>query len=230
MSDRYYSAEKIDGPTVTLAGSEAHHLLHVMRAQPGLKLIVFDGHGGQFAGEVTACQRATVEVTVGERQTIERELPFQLTLAIALPKGERQRWLIEKSVELGVTRILPLNVARSVSQGAVSDKLRRYVIEASKQCGRNRLMAIAQPVPWSALLAAATAGLRLLAHPGGQPLGDVRPTSEGETWIAIGPEGGFTDQEVAQAVDAGWQSIGLGARILRVETAAIALISHLTLT
>ncbi|MGI9429259.1 MAG: 16S rRNA (uracil(1498)-N(3))-methyltransferase [Bythopirellula sp.] len=229
MPDRYYSAEKIDGPTVTLADTEAHHLLHVMRAQPGLELIVFDGHGGEFAGQIAACQRSTVEVTRGKRQAIERELPFQLTLAVPLPKGDRQRWLVEKSVELGVTRIVPISTARTASKGDAKNKLERYVIEASKQCGRNRLMAIAAPIGWSAWLAEATAGQRLLAHPGSQPLGDIQHEADRETCIAIGPEGGFTDEEVAQAANAGWQTVGLGERILRIETAAAACVAAIAL-
>ena len=234
MPDRYYSAESIDGPTATLTDSEAHHLLHVMRAKPGFELIVFDGQGGQFAAEVTACQRSTVELSVGPRQDVERELPYELTLAVSLPKGDRQRWLLEKAVELGVTRLLPLQTARSVAKGNKKDsntKLARYVIEASKQCGRNRLMEIAQPVVWPSLLAETTSAQRLLAHPGGQPLAAINcPThQDAKLLLAIGPEGGFTDDEVSQAVEAGWKKVGLGERILRIETAAVALVSALTL-
>ena len=173
MPDRYYSAEPITDHSVTLTGSEAHHLLHVMRAQPGLELIVFDGQGGQFAAEVTKCQRSTVELSVGPRQDIDCELPFELTLAVALPKGDRQRWLIEKSVELGVTRLIPLQTDRTVAKSEPNAKLARYVIEASKQCGRNRLMEITAATTWPTLLAETTAGKKLLAHPGGQPLGDI---------------------------------------------------------
>jgi len=244
MPDRYYSSEPIDGSTVTLAGSEAHHLLHVMRAKPGFALIVFDGQGGQFAAEVATCKRSTVEIFVGPRQEIERELPYGLTLAVSLPKGDRQRWLLEKCVELGVTRLVPLQTTRSVgsrvdrsvdsrvdNKRSPGAKLTRYVIEASKQCGRNRLMEIASPATWPALWAETTSGQRLLAHPGGQPLAEINcPTNDDEkVLLAVGPEGGFTDEEVSQAVDAGWDIVGLGARILRIETAAVALVSALTL-
>ena len=231
MPDRYYSAEPIDGSTVTLADNEAHHLLHVMRAKPGFELIVFDGLGGQFAAEVTACKRSTVELAVGERQNVERELPYELTLAVSLPKGDRQRWMLEKCVELGVTRFVPLKTVRSVGKGESNAKLARYVIEASKQCGRNRLLEIASPVAWTDLLAETTSGQRLLAHPGGQPLAaiDTQATPSKNLQIAVGPEGGFTDEKVSQAVEAGWEKVGLGERILRIETAAVALVSTLTL-
>ena len=237
MPDRYFSAQPIDGPTVVLEGSQAHHLLHVMRAKPGLELIVFDGRGGQFVAEVTACKRSTVELAVGTREQIERELPLELTLAVAMPKGDRQRWLIEKCTELGVTRIVPLKTARSVSKieprsSKGVEKLTRYVIEASKQCGRNRLMEIAEPTDWSTLLEESTANQRLFAHPGGQPMSKVqRQKAESRSIvIAVGPEGGFTDEEVTQAVELGWQQVGLGERILRIETAALALVSVSTIS
>ncbi len=232
MPDRYYSTEPIDSSTATLTGSEAHHMLHVMRAKPGFELIVFDGQGGEFAAEVVECQRSMVKLTVGPRQDIERELSYELTLAVSLPKGDRQRWLLEKCVELGVTCLVPLQTVRSVGSKSDSNtKLARYVIEASKQCGRNRLMEIASPIAWPALVAETTSAQRLLAHPGGQPLAaiDCSTNEDDKLLLAIGPEGGFTDEEVSQAVEAGWETVGLGARILRIETAAVALVSALTL-
>ncbi len=79
-----------------LTGSEAHHLLHVMRAAPGREVVLFDGRGGEFTAEVTRCGRVEVELAVGPRRDVERELPFELTLAAPLPKGDRQRWLVER--------------------------------------------------------------------------------------------------------------------------------------
>ncbi len=226
MADRYYSATPIEGPTTKLTGSEAHHVLHVMRAQPGTTLIVFDGLGGEYEAEVIACSRSEVELRVGERLQRERELPWQLTLAVALPKGERQRWLVEKAVELGVTKLVPLQTLRSdlPAKGQSTHKLSRYVIAASKQCGRNRLMEIAPAVPWAHLVRQATPATCFLAHPSRHPLGPGNfPAADLQ--IAVGPAGGFTEEEVAQAMAAGWQTIQLGNRILRTETAAIMLAS-----
>lgn len=231
MPDRYYSEVAISGDRVTLEGSEAHHLLHVMRAQPGLEVIVFDGQGGEFLGEVVACGRSEVEVAVGSRLPVERELPWELTVAVALPKGDRQRWLVEKCVELGVARLVPLQTERSVGKSEASHKLDRYVIEASKQCGRNRLMEITPAASWTQYLSDTQSPVRLLAHPGGQSINDLRAqlTAQQAVVVAIGPEGGFTDEEVLQAAQAGWQTVGLGPRLLRIETAAVALVSALTL-
>ena len=234
MARRCYSEQPITGPQVALAGSEAHHLLHVLRATPGMKVVLFDGSGSEFDAEVSVCGRSTVDLSIVHRREVDRELPFSLTLGVALPKGDRQRWIVEKAVELGVTRLVPLETERSEKQGG--EKLGRYVIEASKQCGRNRLMEIAEPQRWSEWLAArpkeATAGpiRSWVAHPTGQSLTTNDLAHDRPALIAVGPEGGLSDDETAKAVAAGWELIGLGPRILRIETAAIALASSLTLT
>ncbi|MCH2113821.1 MAG: 16S rRNA (uracil(1498)-N(3))-methyltransferase [Pirellulales bacterium] len=229
MVDRYYSETPICGAKARLSGSEAHHLLHVMRAKPGTQLVVFDGHGGEYEAEVAECGRTEVELHVGSRHDSERELLYPLTLAVAIPKGDRQRWLIEKSVELGVSRLIPLRTARSGVAQQLSDKLGRYVIAASKQCGRNRLMEIGPPTEWSALVSGPREGRRLLAHPGGQSRLELKLQVAAETCIAIGPEGGFTENEVELGVDAGWKTINLGDTILRTETAAIVLAGAIVL-
>ena len=153
---------------------------------------------------------------------------MRLTLAVALPKGERQRRLIEKAVELGVAQIIPLTTNRGVAQPTASaiERSRRAVIEASKQCGRNRLLEIAEPREWKELAAAHASSVRLLAHPGGTPLRKAIAPAAGAAQpmvAAIGPEGGFTGEEVNQGIAAGWTLTDLGPRILRVETAAIAI-------
>jgi 16S rRNA (uracil1498-N3)-methyltransferase len=157
---------------------------------------------------------------------VSRELTRPLTLAVALPKGERQKWLVEKATELGATRLVPLITERGVAQPveAALDRLRRTVIEASKQCGRNRLMEIAAPVSACALFSqASTADERLIADPAGQPLAATAIGAGTGILAAIGPEGGFAPAELAAAREAGWQPVSLGPRILRIETAAIAL-------
>ncbi len=141
--------------------------------------------------------------------------------------------MIEKAVELGVTRLTPLITERGEKQSG--EKLSRYVIEASKQCGRNRLMEIAEPRPWSEWLARRSfppAGEPLrawVAHPSGRPLAAREVSEARTTLLAIGPEGGLTDEEVDAASAADWEIVGLGPRILRIETAAAALVAALTI-
>jgi 16S rRNA (uracil1498-N3)-methyltransferase len=229
MSERYFCDEPISPGRAVLDGPEAHHLIHVMRAAPGLQVVLFDGSGCEFPAIVQRVGRNEVELDVLAQEQVDRELPLDLTLGVALPKGDRQRWLVEKAVELGVTRIVPLRTQRGVAQRveqAVA-RLRRAVIEASKQCGRNRLLQIDEPQSWLNFVhTSAGVPCCLLAQPNGfhkgatLPIPDERPD---RVLLAVGPEGGFADDEVAAALSAGWHTVDLGPRILRVETAAIAL-------
>ena len=226
MSDRYFVELPITGSAVTLEGPEAHHLIHVMRAKAGHQVVLFDGSGFEFAAVVDRIGRSSVALQVVSKLEISRELPVQLVLAVALPKGDRQKWLVEKAVELGVAAIVPLNTARSVAAPAESalGRLQRGVIEASKQCGRNRLMEIRQPVAWADLVTSVPKDvLRLLAHPAISTAAN-NTADFGQLnciYAAVGPEGGFTEDEIRLAIDQGWQGIDLGPIILRIETAAI---------
>ena len=234
MADRYFVDEPIEGrPRVRLTGSEAHHLAHVMRAAAGDAVTLFDGGGAEFSACIEHVGRSEIELVVLSREPIDREWPLPVTLGVALPKGDRQRWLVEKATELGAARLVPLVTRRTGEhQTAVGlERLRRSVIEASKQCGRNHLMEIRPPEKLGDYLAAAPAeSLRLIGQPGGASVAPVldehfvaaRPSG---IVLAVGPEGGFTDEEIQSAASLGWQSVDLGPTILRVETAAVALIA-----
>jgi 16S rRNA (uracil1498-N3)-methyltransferase len=156
MSERFFISPPISGNRAALTGTEAHHLSHVLRAQAGQIVTVFDGSGDEFSARIESIGRSAVELEILQRKSVNRESQLHLTLAVALPKGERQRWLIEKAVELGVARIIPLTTKRGVAQptAAATERLRRAVIEASKQCGRNRLLEIGEARAWDELAAA----------------------------------------------------------------------------
>jgi len=129
--------------------------------------VLFDGSGAEFTAQVERVGRGEAELTILSREQIDRELPLKLTVGTALPKGDRQRWLVEKAVELGVSRLVPLATARSVARAGRKSlaRLRRTVIEASKQCGRNRLMEITETQTWPDFVAdSQTVRYRLLAH------------------------------------------------------------------
>lgn len=225
MSHRFYVDSPIDGSRATLSGSEARHLAKVMRIKVGSEVTIFDGSGCEFSSTVTRINRDTVELDILASHEIDRELPFELTLGVALPKGDRQRWLIEKAVELGVTSVVPLITSRGVAQptAAALRRLRRFVIEASKQCGRNCLMGVQEPSTTGEFVAdAANDAHRFIADPNAESAAfDLEKQSP--IYIAVGPEGGFTDDELSLATKNGFHSIALGPRILRVETAAISL-------
>jgi 16S rRNA (uracil1498-N3)-methyltransferase len=232
MADRYFVESPVDDASARLVGGEAHHLAHVMRAKAGDEVTLFDGSGAEFCARVKRIGRADVELDVVSRAEVDRELGVTVILGAALPKGDRARWLAEKATELGVARLVPLATEHGGDRPAPSalEKLRRAVIEASKQCGRNRLMEVAPPQALVEFFSGAgEAGLRLVAHPGGA---DCRPAVDEalsfdsqppSVALAIGPEGGFTQAEIDAARARGWRTIDLGPRVLRVETAALAL-------
>jgi 16S rRNA (uracil1498-N3)-methyltransferase len=233
MSDRFFHETSLELGPATLDGPEAHHLIHVLRAKPGLEVILFDGSGDEFAARVEQVERAAVRLAVYERREEDRESATTIALGVALPKGDRPRWLVEKCTELGVAELIPLETVRGEAQpgaGAL-EKLRRAVIEASKQCGRNRLMEIRAPQAWDEFITARALmpGSRWIAHPGGTTLAKaltsevIASSSPRAFHLAIGPEGGLTEQEIRGGTNSGWHIIGLGRRLLRVETAAIAL-------
>jgi len=170
MSERFFVSPAVSGDRAQLTGDEARHLAAVMRARVGDQIILFDGSGAEFLAEVTALHKQVADLTIVERRPISRELTRELTLAVALPRGERQKWLVEKATELGVTCLLPLITTRGVAEPVPSalDRLRRSVIEACKQCLRNRLMEIAPPVRAGELFDSAPAGICVLADPNGQ--------------------------------------------------------------
>jgi len=230
MADRYFVESPIVSDRAMLTADEAHHLLHVMRAKAGQQATLFDGSGAEFLARVERLGRSEVELSVVERIERDCESGLELTLAVALPKGDRQRWLVEKAVELGARRLIPLETARGVAQPVdkALARLRRTVIEASKQCGRNRLLEVADSQPFAAYCQSVCRpdSLRILAHPAGEAtLSEVlrdRPEICSLA-AAIGPEGGWTDDELGLARAHDWQSVRLGPRVLRVETAALAI-------
>lgn len=230
MSDRFFIPTPTVGDTAVLAGTEAHHLMHVLRAKVGDSVVLFDGAGNEFTARVEKTSKHAVELSISERRKCEQESTSPLTLAVALPKGDRQKWLIEKTVELGVARLLPLVTERGVAQPVETalGRLRRAVIEASKQSGRKYLMEIGEPANFEQLVQDFShSSLKLVAHPGGMPLqqawsaADVTNQTQSAI-VAIGPEGGFTDAEIERLRVAGWALVSLGSTVLRIETAAIA--------
>ena len=238
MVHRFFVEQPIHANAIELKGAEAHHLIHALRASIGTEVVLWDGSGTEFSARITNLSRSSAQLEILAQQEVDRELPFKITLGVAMPKGDRQRWLVEKVVELGVTKIVPLISERSVYRPTdrLLSRMRRTAIEASKQCGRNRLAEVASAQNVAEFLSAAPKNaLRLVAHPcspnhspmpndaGAEAL--AQPTIPMPRYLAVGPEGGFTVQEIQTAVDAQWQILDLGPRTLRTETAAIALVA-----
>jgi 16S rRNA (uracil1498-N3)-methyltransferase len=235
VSERFFSEEPVLGSEVRLSGNEAHHLLHVMRARAGDEVLVFDGTGYEYRCILRQTRRREALLEVIERRAARREPPVELHVAAALPKGERQAWLVEKLSELGASRLMPLHTARGVvapGPEAVA-RLRRVAVQSAKQCGRTRLLEIAAPQAWPSVAASLPAGsMGVIAHPqAARPAFEVlvaRPLPR-LVYAAVGPEGGWNEAELAVAGEHGWHVVGLGRRILRVETAALALAALIVL-
>lgn len=224
MADRFFAPELPAAGSVALTGDEARHLARVARREVGDLVEVFDGQGRGFVACIELIERDRVVLALGSA-ILDRRASLDLSLLVAVPKGDRIDWLVEKATELGVTRLVPLKTERSVvdPRAAKIERLRRAVIEASKQCGRNRLMILDEPTSLSHLLLTEKSPIRLLADAGGLPPSRWPVVSAGSrVALAVGPEGGWTDEERRLAAEYGWIIVGLGPTRLRVETAAIA--------
>jgi 16S rRNA (uracil1498-N3)-methyltransferase len=224
MSERFYVETPLGLGPLTLDGPEAHHLATVCRLRPGDAVCLFNGDGHEYEARVSATAKRQVELEVTARHSPQRELPFLLRVAAPVPKGDRAQFLLEKLTELGVTHFVPLRTRRSVvhPREAKLDRFERHVIEASKQCGRNVLLRVESMEDWGAFCRRGDlGGLRVVAHPGEAAAGGG--AAAGAVTVAVGPEGGFTDEEIGEARAAGWRALDLGPRLLRVETAALAL-------
>lgn len=217
--------------TVDLEDSEARHASSVLRLAVGASIELFDGLGGEAQAVISHLAKRCVRADIVRRTDTNREAPRPLELLVSLPKGDRQRTLIDGLVQFGVAQLTPLIASRSVAQptGSALERLERMVIESSKQCGRNQLLHIHAPVTVAQLAVPVSdheRRFRCLAHPGSptslhQLQSLISPYAG--ACCAIGPEGGFTDDEVAELTRAGWLAVDLGARLLRVEFAALCL-------
>jgi 16S rRNA (uracil1498-N3)-methyltransferase len=225
------------GSTLELPAAAARHA-QVLRLQPGSPLVLFDGRGGEWLAHVAAMGRARVDVTVERHVAVEREALRAVTLALGMPANERMDALVEKATELGVAAIQPLVCERSVLRLEATRAERRrahwqgIAVAASEQSGRTRVPRIEPVLPcarWLASLdpSAAPGPVRLMLSPGA-----VTPWSatlaggvDRALLVLSGPEGGLTPAEEAAAVAAGFTPVALGARVLRADTAPLAVLA-----
>lgn len=223
------------GAQLTLPPTAARHV-QVLRLQPGDAITLFDGRGGEYAATVTRMGRSDVDVEVGAHDPAEREAARTVHLVVGMPANERMDWLVEKATELGATSIQPIAAARSVLKLSGERATKRQAhwqaiaVSACEQCGRNRVPVVHAPMALSDWLRkdAPAQGTRLLLslRAGSQPLRDAAG-ADGDVWVLHGPEGGLTTQEEDAALAQGFAPAGLGARVLRAETASVAALSQL---
>lgn len=220
MSTRsvYVPDPRIESGRIQIAGDEHRHLA-VARAREGEALEIVDGKGSVWSAVIrTAGRRETVAEITGTRQAAPDSC--QLVLGLALVRSSAFELAIEKSVEAGVHRIVPFAASRSnTALPAVPDRWKRIVVEAAKQSKRYHFPVLEDPVRFDALLAQDARTKIVLAERGG---GALKPVLAGSPVLyLVGPEGGWTGDELDKARGAGFSPVGLGERILRCETAAI---------
>ena len=210
--------------TVTLTADEARHLREVLRLKPGDEVSVFDGAGKEFRARVAQARREFAELDLdAEIEPARPESPLQLTLAVALLKGEKFDLVVQKATELGVTKIVPLMTRyadiKLRDESDASKRVARWqriALEAAKQSGRGIVPEVTVPNSLGSVLKDPCI---LFSEKGGHGLTQI--DTDVITAI-IGSEGGWSDEELDEARAAGAQIVTLGGRIMRAETAAIA--------
>ena len=229
----YVDMPLASGMRVTLQGSAAGHLTRVLRLRVGEALTVFNGAGGEYAASIEHAHAGRVAVAIGELRAIERESPLTLTLAQGVSRGERMDLVVQKATELGASGLAPVLAERSVVRLTAQQADRRLnhwraiAIAACEQSGRNRLPAIASPVPLKDFLRTSDGSMRLVLSPAATATLADLPRLVSAVTVLIGPEGGLAEAEEEAAVAAGFKPVRLGPRVLRTETAAIAALTLL---
>ncbi|MGH9968034.1 MAG: 16S rRNA (uracil(1498)-N(3))-methyltransferase [Pyrinomonadaceae bacterium] len=234
---RFYAPSEAfsdDCQSLTLQSDEARHLRDVLRLRPGDEVYVFDGAGKEFHCLIEDSRRDTARLKVLALVTPARpESPLQLTLAVALLKGEKFDLVVQKATELGVVRILP--VATKLADIRLRDdsdarkrvtRWQRIALEAAKQSGRALVPEVAGPVSFSALVESVTSSEQrkiMFSEREGHSLSELKDSSDDRLTIIalVGSEGGWTDEEITLARENDWTLVTLGGRTLRAETAAI---------
>lgn len=233
----YIPNPRIENGLLKIEGDEVKHIRKVLRLKTGDEILVFDGLGKEFEGTIVEEGRSSVMVKIRDMLSPKRDSPLEVTLAQSLLKGEKMDYLIQKATELGVKEIIPFFSSRSVPLLEKSRSLKRHhrwekiAVEAAKQCGRGVVPKIESLQTYSDMLHAASADqLRLILwERDGIKLRDMLEGSKErrKVFFMIGPEGGFSQDEIEKAERVGFIAVTLGRRILRAETASLCFLSIL---
>ncbi len=223
------------GTVVVLADEAAHHISRVLRLRLGHPLVLFDGRGGEYDAEISKVNKRSVKVHINQYQEVDNESPLHITLAQGISRGQKMDFILQKAVELGVDRIIPVMTEYGnvrLDEERQQKKIKHWngvIIGACEQCGRNKIPEIVAPLSFDECLGidvGTDRGMtKIILHSGtGGRLSKLAKV-EGGIMLLVGPEGGFSDDEIEKACAADYQIINIGPRILRTETAALAAIS-----
>ena len=233
MSRRFFDPQRFQASRPAELGPHAsHHIGKVLRMRPGDPLTLFNGEGGEWSATIEAVDKKAVTVLPDAFLDLDRAAPRPVTLGLPLIKGDRMDFAIQKAVEMGAAAIQVLESERTEvrlkgeRESKKLDHWRQVAISACEQCGLNRPPVVDGVMPLRTFIDQAQ-GLRLIAHPGERPLDAAAVRDATAITLLTGPEGGFSDDELAAAQEAGFLGFALGERVLRAETAPVALLASL---
>ncbi len=228
----YASSENFKNETVALNFEQTRHLRDVLRLRPTENVRVFDGEGNEFSCEIETIEKKETILRIIEKVSpTAPESDLDLTLAVALLKGEKFDLVVQKAVELGVTKLVPINTKRADVKFAGAEKKlerwRKIIVDATKQCGRAKLMQIEKPLEFKEFIIHSASRrfgeekLVLFAERSGESFSTIK--AKQKIIAAVGSEGGWEESEIEAARKNGFQIVTLNGRILRAETAAISI-------
>ena len=221
------------GQLIELSPEAGQHVGVVLRMQPDETLTLFCSDNREFEARITDVRKKKVSVSITAIEYVNRESPRQIHLAQAISKGDRMEWVIQKAVELGVTRITPIITAHCavrLDEARLAKKQQQWqaiAVSACEQCGRNVVPVIHPTLQFDAFIQHCASPLKFILHPTAAMSWQEISTSEGEVTLLVGPEGGLSQEEIKRAQYQQFNALVLGPRILRTETAAIAALSVL---
>ncbi len=229
---RFYDDQVFAGAgDVWLGAAASHHIGRVLRLRPGTPIRVFNGQGGEWDATIQALDKRGVQITVESFRAEDRTASISVTLLLPLLKGERMDYALQKATELGASAFQLVHAQHSdvrLDEARLSRKLdhwQQVLVSACEQCGMNRLPVLHPPVPLPDALLHLSADNRIMGDPSGPSLRDHLACDISDLSIATGPEGGFSDGEHQALEAAGFLPVALGDRVLRAETAPVALLA-----
>lgn len=239
----YVDPSEIGTERIVLSGGNYNHVKNVLRKQVGDTLLICDGQGSEFDCEIISEEAGTIVLRIADRRQSTSELPVSVVLFQGIPKKDKMEWIIEKSVELGASAVIPVSCMRSVVKFNDDKREEKKTVRwnaiaeaAAKQSGRGIVPEVASPMSFreAMLFAKETCDGILFPYENAEGMHELKIAADGiangqKIAVFIGPEGGFDPEEVAFAESCGAKIISLGSRILRTETAGLAVLSYLML-
>lgn len=229
----YQEIPLLENTTVTLTDAGSHHVAQVLRMTPGEQVLLFNGTGGEYFGDIVAVNKRSVDVQLTYFNEVDRTSPLAVHLGQVIGKGDHMDYAIQKAVELGVSEITPIFSRRCevrLSGERLEKKVQQWqnlVISACEQSGLNIVPKVNVPVSLEAWASGLQTERKWVLHTEGEPWNPFEGEAPESLAFAVGPEGGFDDDEIAMVKHLGFECVTLGPRVWRTETAPVVMLSLL---